>query len=276
MDINHNLVKDLKNMGIWDKVKADIIEFQGDISSIEAIPQHLKDIYKTSFTTSPYAYIEVAARAQKWVDQALSRNMYLETRDIDETMRIYQTAWDKGLKSTYYLHMKPRHTAEQSTVSVNKAQKLGKIGFAAVKKTQAEEVLPQPFAAPLQKTFEVPVAHVKHADEPVTMSIPTVAPKRVEVVEKPIVVSAPSIAEKKSEPIAVTVAPKEQKKEEVREVKESKEAPTAVLENLKSKKYMSFEDLQAELQPKPKVKVMSVGKVCPTDPAELAQCDSCQ
>lgn len=139
MDINHNLVKDLKNMGIWEKVRESIIENQGDISSISVIPQHTKDIYKTSFTTSPYAYIEVAARAQKWVDQALSRNMYLETRDIDETMDIYTTAWKKGLKSTYYLHMKPRHSAEQSTVKVNKAEKIGKKGFAGVASVRKEE-----------------------------------------------------------------------------------------------------------------------------------------
>ena len=58
--------------------------------------------------------------------------MYLETRDIDETMDIYSTAWKKGVKTTYYLHMKPRHTAEQSTVRVNKAEQMGKRGFAAV------------------------------------------------------------------------------------------------------------------------------------------------
>src|SRR6202008_4101773 len=121
--------KDLTNLGIWEKVKGQIIEFQGDISSVEEIPQHVKDVYKTSFTTSPHAFIEVAARAQKWIDQALSRNMYLETRDIDETMKIYTAAWEKGVKTTYYLHMKPRHTAEQSTVTVNKAQKMGRVGF---------------------------------------------------------------------------------------------------------------------------------------------------
>jgi len=139
LDLNHNLVKDLKNMGIWEKVKEAIIENQGDISSIPEIPQALKEIYKTSFTTSPHAYIEVAARAQKWVDQALSRNMYLETRDIDETMDIYTAAWKKGLKSTYYLHMKPRHTAEQSTTKVNKAEKMGKKGFAAVASTKRSD-----------------------------------------------------------------------------------------------------------------------------------------
>ena len=150
LDINHNLVKDLKNMGIWEDVKEVIIEHQGDISGIEAIPQHTKDIYKTSFSTSPLAVIEVAARAQKWIDQSLSRNMYLETRDVDETMKIYNTAWEKGLKSTYYLHMKPRHTAEQSTTNVNKAQKIGKIGFGVLNFNNSLA-----FSAPLQKSLDM-------------------------------------------------------------------------------------------------------------------------
>jgi ribonucleoside-diphosphate reductase alpha chain len=132
MDINHNLVKDLKNMGLWDDVKDKVVEQQGDISMIEEIPTYLKQIYKTSFTTSPYAFIEVASRAQKWVDQALSRNMYLENRDMEEMKNVYMSAWKSGLKTTYYLHMKPRHTAEQSTTNVNKAAQLGKRGFASV------------------------------------------------------------------------------------------------------------------------------------------------
>ncbi len=140
LDINHNLVAELKNINLWDMVKNKIIELQGDISSIEQIPPHIREIYKTCFSVSPYAFIEVAARAQKWVDQALSRNMYLEDRDIEKTMDIYFTAWRKGLKSTYYLHMKPRHTAEQSTVAVNKSAKMGKIGFASVFK-KAEDIM---------------------------------------------------------------------------------------------------------------------------------------
>jgi len=79
-------------------------------------------VYKTSFQLSPYAFLEVAARAQKWIDQAISRNMYLETRDLGDMMDIYFAAWERGVKTTYYLHMKPRHTAEQSTVKVNKAE----------------------------------------------------------------------------------------------------------------------------------------------------------
>ncbi|MFZ1302118.1 MAG: ribonucleoside-diphosphate reductase subunit alpha, partial [Candidatus Microsaccharimonas sp.] len=134
LEVNTNLVKDLKALGIWDEVKDDLLINQGDIQDIDAIPQHLKDVYKTSFQLSPYAFIEVAARAQKWVDQAISRNMYLETRDIDEYEKIYTEAWKRGLKTTYYLHVKPRHQSEQTTVKSNKAEKIQqqdgrKVGF---------------------------------------------------------------------------------------------------------------------------------------------------
>lgn len=122
LEVNVNLVNDLKKLGIWEEVKDEVLRTQGDVQQIEAIPRHIRDVYKTSFQLSPYAFIEVAARAQKWVDQAISRNMYLETRDIDEYVNIYSAAWKKGLKTTYYLHVKPRHQAEQSTVKVNKAE----------------------------------------------------------------------------------------------------------------------------------------------------------
>jgi ribonucleoside-diphosphate reductase alpha chain len=136
LEVNVNLVNDLKALGLWDEVKEDLLRLQGDVQQIEGIPQRIKDVYKTSFQLSPYAFIEVAARAQKWVDQAISRNMYLQTRDIDEMEEIYMGAWKRGLKTTYYLHVKPRHTAEQSTVKVNKAEASGgprKAGFGFAK-----------------------------------------------------------------------------------------------------------------------------------------------
>lgn len=139
LEVNINLVRDLKELGIWEDVKEQVLAAQGDIQGIELIPQHLKEVYKTSFQLSPYAFIEVSARAQKWVDQAISRNMYLETRDIDEYEKIYLEAWKRGLKTTYYLHVKPRHTAEQSTVKVNKAESgtgPRKVGFGFSKKQE--------------------------------------------------------------------------------------------------------------------------------------------
>jgi ribonucleoside-diphosphate reductase alpha chain len=124
LEVNRNLVNALQARGLWESTKETILRSQGDIQGIDAIPDDIKATYKTSFQLSPYAFLEVAARAQKWIDQAISRNMYLETRDLGEMMDIYFAAWERGVKTTYYLHMKPRHTAEQSTVKVNKAEDL--------------------------------------------------------------------------------------------------------------------------------------------------------
>ncbi len=243
MDINHNLVKDLKNMGIWEKVREAIIENQGDIASIPGIPQHTKDIYKTAFTTSPLAYVEVAARAQKWVDQALSRNMYLETRDIDETMSIYTTAWKKGLKSTYYLHMKPRHTAEQSTTKVNKAEKMGKRGFSAVASARKEDEI----ILEVQPAIQTPV--------------------QMPIIEKvPVVVAAAPTPIEIQEDVRKMEMP-----EPVRAAAPIIQAPVSSAP--------SREDIMAQLSSNPNIQITpkkAKPKVCPVDPSELAQCEACQ
>jgi len=158
LEVNRNLVEALRERGLWEKTRESILRSQGDIQGIEEIPQDLKDVYKTSFQLSPFSFLEVAARAQKWIDQAISRNMYLETRDIDDLMAIYSGAWKRGVKTTYYLHMKPRHTAEQSTVKVNKAEVINssgedaapKKGFGAAASGSAEPVAA---GAPAKKGF---------------------------------------------------------------------------------------------------------------------------
>ena len=133
LEVNTNLVNALQEHGLWEMVREQVLRSQGDIQGIAAIPDEIKQVYKTSFQLSPYAFLEVAARAQKWIDQAISRNMYLESRDLSDMVDIYVAAWERGVKTTYYLHMKPRHQAEQSTVRVNKSEEIGgeRKGFGA-------------------------------------------------------------------------------------------------------------------------------------------------
>jgi ribonucleoside-diphosphate reductase alpha chain len=152
LEVNRNLVNDLQKLGIWESTKETILRSQGDIQNIEAIPDSVKATYKTSFQLSPYAFLEVAARAQKWIDQAISRNMYLETRDLGDMMDIYFAAWERGVKTTYYLHMKPRHSAEQSTVKVNKSEDLS--GTQSVSAADADApVAATTAAAPARRGF---------------------------------------------------------------------------------------------------------------------------
>ena len=147
LEVNRNLVEALRARGLWESTREDILRNQGDIQNIDSIPAEMKETFKTSFQLSPYSFLEVAARAQKWIDQAISRNMYLETRDIDDLMSIYTGAWKRGVKTTYYLHMKPRHTAEQSTVKVNKSEQINGSGSSAPKKGFGSASTAEPVAA---------------------------------------------------------------------------------------------------------------------------------
>lgn len=148
LEVNRNLVATLQAAGLWERTREEILRSQGDIQHIAVIPDDIKETYKTSFQLSPYSFLEVAARAQKWIDQAISRNMYLETRDLGDMMSIYSAAWERGVKTTYYLHMKPRHTAEQSTVRVNKAETIDQgAGAASTGRRGFGSAAPQPAAA---------------------------------------------------------------------------------------------------------------------------------
>jgi ribonucleoside-diphosphate reductase alpha chain len=88
--------------------------------------------------------------------------MYLETRDLGDMVDIYSEAWKRGVKTTYYLHMKPRHTAEQSTVKVNKSEEISggsgpKKGFGfgggSAAPATATAVAEPAVAAPARKGF---------------------------------------------------------------------------------------------------------------------------
>lgn len=259
LDVNHNLVKDLKNMGLWEKVKDMIIEHHGDISEIPFIPQHIKDIYKTSFTTSPYAFIEVAARAQKWIDQAISRNMYLATRDMDETMKIYQTAWKKGLKATYYLHMLPRHTAEQSTIKVNKSEKLGKKAFgafASVRTTlpHAEVAIESMMStADLPTPMNVPVSSIQTQNQDLSPSLEEELVTMTKAEDARPGPFATALAQPQLPLSPLNVSPKTQPMTEVKSDASSEENKA---ENTTEKKKYNI--------------------IGPSDPAEANICDSCQ
>ena len=142
LEINRNLVADLKARGLWQQVRDELLARQGDLSAIDAVPEDLKRVYRTSFQLDPVAFLKVAARAQKWIDQAISRNIYLADRRVGTMVDLYQAAWRMGVKTTYYLHMMPRHQAEQSTVRVNKAETVasgggGRRGFGAARVASA-------------------------------------------------------------------------------------------------------------------------------------------
>ncbi|GAB2180260.1 ribonucleoside-diphosphate reductase subunit alpha [Denitratisoma sp. agr-D3] len=113
---NEHLVRDLKALGLWDEVMiADLKYFDGSLARIDRVPQELRDLYATAFEIDPAWLVEAASRRQKWIDQAQSLNIYMagaSGRKLDET---YKLAWQRGLKTTYYLRTLGATHAEKST-----------------------------------------------------------------------------------------------------------------------------------------------------------------
>jgi len=114
--VNDYLVRDLKKLGLWDEVMvADLKYFDGSLSRIDRVPAELRELYATAFEVEPRWLVECAARRQKWIDQAQSLNIYMagaSGKKLDET---YKLAWQRGLKTTYYLRTLGATSAEKST-----------------------------------------------------------------------------------------------------------------------------------------------------------------
>ncbi|ACG57993.1 ribonucleoside-diphosphate reductase, alpha subunit [Hydrogenobaculum sp. Y04AAS1] len=105
LEVNENFIRDLKKLGLWDRLREDVLLQQGSIQDIKEIPQEIKDIYKTAYEIDTEVYIKQAAVLQKWIDSSISRNLYFNTRDPQKIMEIYLKAWKYGLKATYYAFM---------------------------------------------------------------------------------------------------------------------------------------------------------------------------
>jgi ribonucleoside-diphosphate reductase alpha chain len=115
--INPYLVADLKALNLWDEVMInDLKYFNGSVQPISRIPEKLKARYATSFEISPEWLVEAASRRQKWIDQAQSLNIYMAKPSGKKLDDLYRLAWQRGLKTTYYLRSLGATNAEKSTV----------------------------------------------------------------------------------------------------------------------------------------------------------------
>lgn len=118
---NSYLVDDLKARGLWDEEMIDDLKyFDGSILEIERIPDDLKQIYLTAFEIEPEWVIECASRRQKWIDMGQSLNLYIAEPSGKKLHDMYNLAWKRGLKTTYYLRSLGATQIEKSTTDINR------------------------------------------------------------------------------------------------------------------------------------------------------------
>jgi ribonucleoside-diphosphate reductase alpha chain len=119
--VSDAVVRELKVLGMWDAQLLDELKYHdGSLQNIGRIPLELRQRFLTAFEIEPKWLIECAARRQKWIDQGQSLNLYLAEPSGRKMHDMYMLAWQKGLKTTYYLRTLAATQVEKSTLDVNR------------------------------------------------------------------------------------------------------------------------------------------------------------
>ncbi|XP_031562039.1 ribonucleoside-diphosphate reductase large subunit-like [Actinia tenebrosa] len=116
--VNHHLLKDLTEMGLWnDDMKNELIANNGSIQEIKEIPDEIKGLYKTVWEIKQRTLIDMAADRGAYIDQSQSFNVFIAQPNFGNLSSMHFYGWKKGLKTgMYYLRTKPAANAIQFTV----------------------------------------------------------------------------------------------------------------------------------------------------------------
>jgi ribonucleoside-diphosphate reductase alpha chain len=145
--INEDLVRDLRKLNLWDAEMIDDLKyFDGSVQEIDRIPADIKRKYVTAFEIDYEWLIEAASRRQKWIDMGQSLNLYQAKPSGKKVSDMYMMAWEKGLKTTYYLRSMGATRIEKSTLDINNKKYVGNIigGRGHEEEKQAAEIPQEP------------------------------------------------------------------------------------------------------------------------------------
>jgi ribonucleoside-diphosphate reductase alpha chain len=123
--INKYLIKDLIDMGLWNKEMRDtIILHEGSIQNIPNIDANMKELYKTSWEIKQRVIIDMSADRGRYICQTQSLNIFIEEPDFQKLSSMHFYGHSKGLKTgSYYLRTKPKAKTQQFTIDPEFAKK---------------------------------------------------------------------------------------------------------------------------------------------------------
>lgn len=119
---NRYLVQALEELDMnTDDVWADIIAHDGSIQHIEAIPQEVREVFKTAQELDQRWLIDLAADRQVYIDQGQSLNLFFPADvSIAYLHACHFMAWKKGLKSLYYCRSDKLRKADRVGVAIER------------------------------------------------------------------------------------------------------------------------------------------------------------
>ena len=121
--MNEHFVNDMKGAGLWTpEIISMVKEADGDVSLLNgALPDWIKEKYKTAFDRDIFQLIKANAVRQKWTDQGISFNLYNNSTSLKYLNDIYMACWEAGLKTTYYLRNRGASKVEKSNTTTTES-----------------------------------------------------------------------------------------------------------------------------------------------------------
>ncbi|MFD8480263.1 ribonucleoside-diphosphate reductase subunit alpha [Kitasatospora sp. NPDC059673] len=108
LQVNPYLVRELKELGVWDQQTRDALrEANGSVQDFKWLPENVRSLYRTAWELPQRALIDLAAARQPYIDQSQSLNLFMAAPTIGKLSSMYAYAWKVGLKTTYYLRSRP-------------------------------------------------------------------------------------------------------------------------------------------------------------------------
>ncbi len=122
--VNKHLLEDLVELGLWNEgLKQEVMRANGSIQGIDAIPQDIKELYKTVWELSMKDIIDMSRHRGYFIDQSQSLNLFLEGATMAKLTSMHFYAWKSGLKTgMYYLRTKSAVDAIKFTLDKAKAE----------------------------------------------------------------------------------------------------------------------------------------------------------
>jgi ribonucleoside-diphosphate reductase alpha chain len=118
LQVNRYLVQELKALGLWSEdIRNRIKRAEGSIQGIQEIPADIRAIYQTVWEVPMRSLIDMAADRAPFIDQSQSLNLFVESPSIGKLSSMYMYAWQRGIKTTYYLRSRPATSIAKTTVS---------------------------------------------------------------------------------------------------------------------------------------------------------------
>lgn len=105
--LNKFMVEHLIELNLWDNdMRKEILHDKGSIQNIRRIPQHVRNIYKTSFEVKNRSILTQSAERGPFIDQSQSQNLFCKTPDFGMLTSAHFFGWKNGLKTgMYYLRI---------------------------------------------------------------------------------------------------------------------------------------------------------------------------